>query len=187
MNAGKTSKEAILAECREIVAEKGLAAVNMRSVAQSCGIALGTLYNYYENKEELLLSTVESVWMDIFHGNWKDEMQQSFFKYIKELFACVQEGTKKYPNFFTAHAVSLADSKEKKAQNTMEAYFCHIRSEMLLVLKKDPKVRAEVFSEQFSAEDFIAFVFDNILLLLMRQQTDCNVLLEVIRRTIYDR
>lgn len=53
--------------CRDIVASNGLAAVSMRSVADQCQIALGTLYNYYDNKDELLLETVEDIWKDIFH------------------------------------------------------------------------------------------------------------------------
>ena len=37
-----TSREEILAVCREIVAEEGLSSVNMRLVASRCNIALGT-------------------------------------------------------------------------------------------------------------------------------------------------
>ena len=41
MNTVVTSKEAIMAVCRQLVAEKGLMAVNMRMVAKECDIALG--------------------------------------------------------------------------------------------------------------------------------------------------
>lgn len=52
MNRGATSKEDILQACRKIVARGSLKAVNMRTVAAECQIALGTLYNYYSNKDE---------------------------------------------------------------------------------------------------------------------------------------
>ena len=45
LNTVITSKEAIMQVCRRIVAEKGMNALNMRLVADECGIALGTLYN----------------------------------------------------------------------------------------------------------------------------------------------
>ena len=56
MNTGITSKEAIMQACRKIAAQKGLSALNMRTVAKECNIALGTLYNYYADKDELLIA-----------------------------------------------------------------------------------------------------------------------------------
>ena len=99
MNPSITSKEEILQVCRNIVAEKGLSALNMRLVADTCHIALGTLYNYFSNKDELMLSTVESVWKDIFHMNQKHRTDFSFSEYVKYIFECVQKGAEEYPNF----------------------------------------------------------------------------------------
>lgn len=50
MNTIVTSKEAILAECRAIVMEKGISSINMRSVAAACGVAVGSLYNYFRQR-----------------------------------------------------------------------------------------------------------------------------------------
>ena len=58
MNTIVTSKEAILAECRAIVMEKGISSINMRSVAAACGVALGSLYNYFPSKADLIGAAV---------------------------------------------------------------------------------------------------------------------------------
>ena len=58
LNTVITSKEAIMQVCRRIVAEKGMNALNMRLVADQCGIALGTLYNYFADKDALVLAAV---------------------------------------------------------------------------------------------------------------------------------
>ena len=50
MNKAVTSKEEILEVSRSIAASKGITAVNMRTVASECGIALGSLYNYFTSK-----------------------------------------------------------------------------------------------------------------------------------------
>ena len=47
MNKTVTSKEEILEVSRTIAAREGITAVNMRTVAAGCGIALGSLYNYF--------------------------------------------------------------------------------------------------------------------------------------------
>ena len=71
LNTIVTSKEEIMQVCRRIVAEKGMKALNMRLVADECHIASGTLYNYYANKDALVLVAVESIWKEISIWNTK--------------------------------------------------------------------------------------------------------------------
>lgn len=68
INTVVTSREAILAACREMVAEQGLGAIGMRAVAARCGVAVGSLYNYFPSKDALLAAAVESVWEEIFRA-----------------------------------------------------------------------------------------------------------------------
>lgn len=185
LNTGITSKEAILQVCRGIVASKGLSAVNMRSVADECHIALGTLYNYYSNKDELLLAIVEDIWKAIFHMDHKCPTDFTFPEYVAYIFECIQKGAEDYPDFFTAHSVSIANSEKGKAKSTMKHYFDHMKTGMLEVLQADDRVSGEAFSSAFTEMEFIDFVLDNLLLLLIQGKTSCEVLKETIRRTIY--
>ena len=85
------SREVILTASRTMLREKGWAAINMRSVAAQCGVAVGSLYNYFSSKTELVAATVESVWEEIFRlptdfpGEerfcrvWTDTVVVSFF------------------------------------------------------------------------------------------------------------
>ena len=185
MNTVITSKEAIMRVCRRIVAAKGLKALNMRLVADECQIALGTLYNYYADKDELVLATVESIWRDIFHADQRCETDVSFSDYVAGLYARIQKGAEAYPNFLTGHSISIASSKRGEAKSTMERTFVHMKTGMLKVLQADDAIRKNTFTPLFSQEDFIGFVLDHILILLVQGQPDCNVLLEMIRRVIY--
>ena len=45
MNTIVTSKEDILKNSRELIREKGWAAVSIRSVASACGVSVGSIYN----------------------------------------------------------------------------------------------------------------------------------------------
>lgn len=185
MNTGITSKEAILNVCRDIVASKGLAAVNMRSVADKSQIALGTLYNYFDNKDELLLATVEDIWKDIFHMDNGCLAERSFPKYVEEFFDCVQAGAKHYPGFLSAHSISIASSEKETAKSIMRNCFKHIKESMLEVLQGDSNVSRDAFSSSFERSEFIDFVLDNLLMLLVQGKKNCGMLIEIIQRTIY--
>ena len=66
MNTVITSKEAILDISRQLVREKGLGAVNIRTIAAACGVSVGSIYNYFCSKSDLVMATIESIWQDIF-------------------------------------------------------------------------------------------------------------------------
>ena len=177
INTIVTSREAILKGCRDMVSETGLFAVNMRSVAERCGVALGSLYNYFPSKDALLLATIESLWEDIFRMEAPCETNW--------IFESVRRGAEEYPNFFTAHSLSFASGKKGKARNTMERYFSHMKQGMLEALHSDTAVRKDAFSCSFSESDFLDFVLTNLLTCLMQKKSDCVLLLELIRRAIY--
>ena len=185
INTVVTSKEAILKSCREIVSTKGLQALNMRCVAEACHVALGSLYNYFSCKEDLVLATIESVWRDIFHVEQAGHAELPFPEYVAWIFQRLQCGAREYPNFFIAHSLSFASSGKSRARDAMVRYFEHMETDMSQALRGDAALRADAFSSELTESDFLDFVLTNILALLMRQKESCAALLTVIRRTIY--
>ena len=184
MNTNITSRDAILEACRRIVAERGMKALSMRLVADECHIALGTLYNYFADKDALVLATVESIWRDIFHGGGLNPAQASFTDCVKELFGRMQRGAQRYPGFLTGHAIGIAAAKRGEARSMMDGALAHIRAGMLEALRSDPNVPERAFTAELSREAFVGFVLNHLLLLLMQEQPDCDALLEIIRRVL---
>ena len=186
MNNTATSKDEIMKVCLRIAANDGLKSLNMRSVSDGCHVALGTLYNYFGSKDELLIETIGSVWNDIFSGgDKKSRVPDSFPGYIDHLFDCIGRGASKYPNFFSSHSVSIALSDRDEAKSAMEQYFSHIRAGMVNAIHHDKSVRKDAFTRSFTEADFLDLVLDNILFMMMQQRDDHDALIEMIRRTIY--
>ncbi|MBS5112210.1 MAG: TetR/AcrR family transcriptional regulator [Coprobacillus cateniformis] len=184
MNKIVTSKEDILKASREIASKDGLQSINMRNVAKHCGVAVGSIYNYFPSKADLIIATVEDIWKSFFHMG--DDL---YFKHFNDcvdwLFTTIQRGTKQYPGFFIAHAQGFQSSDVKQGREVMEEYFKHIQRSLLMVLNHDQQVKQDVFNDDYTKEDFIQFVFVNIMNLLSQQQPSCHILLETIQRVIY--
>ncbi len=66
VNTVVTSQEAILAMSRKMLREQGWTGVSVRSIAAACGISVGSIYNYFDSKEDLMSAVVESIWREIF-------------------------------------------------------------------------------------------------------------------------
>ena len=52
----------LMAEARRQIEESGFAAMTIRSVAKSCGVGVGTVYNYFPSKEILVASFMLDDW-----------------------------------------------------------------------------------------------------------------------------
>lgn len=57
-------REQILNEAKKQLSEQGYKKTTIRSVAQECGIAVGTVYNYFKSKDILIASLVLEDWND---------------------------------------------------------------------------------------------------------------------------
>ena len=61
-----TVRTAVYDATTQVLMEKGLKGLQMRFVAKQAGIATGTLYNYFKNKNDLLLYVYEKIFEDFF-------------------------------------------------------------------------------------------------------------------------
>lgn len=185
MNRTLTSREAILTASREIAMQSGLPSLNMRDVARRCGVAVGSVYNYFPSKGDLLIAAVGSIWTEILHGHGDCLPQEDFCGAVRALFEKVRAGSRRYPSFFTLHAMSLAGVDREKGRAEMNRYFGHIRAGLLETLENDPRVRPDAFSPEVTREALVDFVFSSLLTLLVREEPDCGLLLELLRRALY--
>ena len=60
----KQRKQQILNAAREVFTRKGFAEATTAEIAQRAGVAEGTIYNYFKNKRDLLMSIVGSYAID---------------------------------------------------------------------------------------------------------------------------
>lgn len=185
MNKTVTSKEDILSVSKKIVADRGVQAINMRSVAKQCGVAVGSVYNYFPCKDDLMIAVIDAIWKEIIQGISDCTLSSGFLENIEKLFYSVKSGGEKYPFFFSIHSISVAKSGKDKGREAMNQYFESVKSDLLYSLQKDKRVKQEFFSEKCTQTDFIEFVFSNLISLLIRKQDSCDVLLEIVKGTIY--
>lgn len=185
MNKIVTSEKEILDICKNIVVEKGLQAVSMRAVAKRCNVAVGSIYNYYDSKDDLIISTIKSIWMEIINEVDFNYETNDFMEYLSKLFNQIHYGCKKYPNFFTVHALSFTKSSKEKGRQAMDDYFNEIKNNMLKALKNDLKIKKGLFSDVFREDAFIEFIFSNFIAILADSSKPITFLLELVKKLIY--
>ncbi len=185
MNKVITSEDAILSVCRNIVAESGLQSINIRDVAKKCGVSIGSIYNYFPTKSDLIVATSESIWKEIMNGLAFGENQNDFRQCIKRLYLDIRNGSDQFKDFFSSHSIDVMRSDRSKGRIGMEQYLRQMKLMLENILAADTSVRANAFHDHFSRKDFINFVLSNLVSQLVKREDSCEFLLEIITRSIY--
>lgn len=184
MNTAATSKDAILDASRALIRQHGWSAVSIRAVAAACGVSVGCIYHYFSSKQELTGAVVESVWHEIFLHPEDSAVFCSTQSCIRWMYRQIEAGAKKYPDFFTLHAIGFSASEREGGRQRMQKMWQHIRQGLTSVLQRDPQLRPDAFNDRFSAEAFADVLFSLLLSAVFRHDYDPSAVLEVIRRTV---
>lgn len=64
-------KQLILDKAKEILYNQGYSKLNMRALSKACNIALGTIYNYYPTKKDLVIEMMTDYWQDFLYSTQK--------------------------------------------------------------------------------------------------------------------
>jgi Transcriptional regulator len=184
MNPNITSKEEILNQCRLIVQAEGLGALTMRHVAEQCGTALGSLYNYFPSKDDLILESIRSIWQDVFHEEGESFDPKDFRSLVHWFSDSLGRMKKLYPGFFTLHAMSFGSEEKEKGKAERDRVFAHMKDMMRMTLAQDPKVQKDAFSTM-PEDQFVDIVFLSIIYSHLESWNDEEGLTALINKTLY--
>ena len=185
MKPAATSKEEILAVCRDLIRRQNSAVLNVREVAAACGISIGTVYNYFGSKADLVGAAVESVWYDIFRCDEDQAVFSSTTDCLRWLFARLEYGSHQYPGFFVLHSVSFANAERPGGRQRMEKAWQHIRTMLCAVLERDSRIRPDAFDARFTPEQLADLLFSLLLAAQRRGQYDPTPAVQWVTRTLY--
>ena len=156
-----------------------------RTIAQKAGIATGTMYNYFSNKEELLLALTEEYWMQALPEINAAITADSFCEQLKELFVFLRDR-------IDQSAGSLMNSLgglESLGQTRMASMQSMLEASLMQRMEQDTAIREDIWNAQFTRQQFTRFIMRNITTLLKANapMTDLCFFLTIIEHTIYGR
>ena len=187
MNINQTLRDKILAASKEIAADKGFRAINIRAVASKAEVSIGSVYNCFPDKLALLQATIADIWCDVFHRTGQCTALNSFHDCLLWFIVSIDQCSCEYPDFFSSHAACFKDTDNlEESRGKMEEYWEHIHIGMKLILQKDKRIKSGVFSDTFTEDAFIDFVFSNIISGLSGRDKTCSFLIKLVDKVLYE-
>ena len=143
------------------------------------------LYNYYESKADLLGDTIESIWREIFFNPEDEQAFNDVAACISWIYKRLQYGNEQFPGFFSLHSLGFMKDEKTDGKKKMLQTWGHILNGLCDILKNDPKIRPDVFDEQFTEKQFADILFSLILVSMIRQDYNPSSILMLINKTLY--
>lgn len=171
-----------LLNCAYYLADtEGVDAINIRSIAQRSGVATGTVYNYFSNKEEILLELTEKYWIKTLLEMRTAITADTFYVQLEEIFTFLKEHI---DNSARLLMCSLGNV-EATGQERMTSMQTALETAIIQRMEQDQKVRKDIWDETFTKEKYAHFIMMNILLLLREKCPDIRFFITIIKKTIY--
>ncbi|MGL5381689.1 TetR/AcrR family transcriptional regulator [Clostridium sp.] len=166
-------KELILKVAKELAYEEGINKINMRKLATRCNIALGTIYNYYPNKIDIVIDVVEDFWNECFENiDFMLDEKLDFFQQLKKLYFYMLNYLEKFESNWLKDLANLSSLNKKKGRARELKYilrFHEISIELLETHKAE--FNKDIFN-RFTQDEVIKFIIQNIFLMLRTYQRD---------------
>lgn len=185
MNKTNISKEKIIEVCVKMLKESQSFDLNMRQVAAQCNVAVGSIYNYFPTKTELLTAIVEEVWRQVFHPQLFAIQTDRFPQFIDQLYKRAYQAQAEVHHFFQIHQSLIGIEGKNEAINTMNQYQMHMENALMVMLMKDKKIRSTLWSDTLTPAMFTHFVFKNMIQSLSNNEKECSLLIEILNHLLY--
>jgi len=176
-------KAEILCAAKDIATEEGLSKLNIRAVAKKAGIAVGTVYNYYPSKIELLSEVIEDFWESAFYGiKWDSLPGNDFCRNLDMVYRLLHQRMKAYKSNWLKDLSMLGSGDKEIGRIRQKEYFEKIHGRIVHLMDMDSKMTNFPWDDEFGREETIAFIFSNMMMQLRRGDDDLGYLLKLLRR-----
>ncbi|GKX28367.1 hypothetical protein SH1V18_08470 [Vallitalea longa] len=120
----KDLRENIIKTAINIFNEQGFDAIDMRKIAKDCHIAVGTLYNYFPNKKELMYEVFNRLWYESMNvlDNLIDSSIGNEELFIDYILCLYEEMEKKKGIGFDLLRLEVIEAKDKSVKENLFSY-----------------------------------------------------------------
>lgn len=176
-------KEIILASAKDISLEHSINEINIRKVAKKSNISIGTVYNYFPTKADLLVAVIEDFWKEAFTKiDIRALGDKSFYEKIEEIYDSLYSYLYNFKENWLEQ-ISLLNAQEKEVgRKRQEEYFARIRTIIISLMDSDKSIGKHIWSSSITKEKTAQFIFDNMLLNLKKGESNFEFFIEILKK-----
>lgn len=177
-------RELILEKAQKILHNEGYSSVSIRRVAKECDIAVGTIYNYFPGKKELIVEMMSNFWEGYFDNiEVMLRKNKDFYVKLRNIFDLLSQIIKRFRAvWLDSEIYSSPDYIESglKRQDIYVEKLITIVEEMLIndIYDTDSEER------KFDSHELASFIVMNFMSMLQMDNFEYDFFEKVIKELI---
>lgn len=188
------SKEQILDAAYEIATTQGLGALSIRAVAGACGVAVGTVYNSYPTKSDLVNDVVGRFWQRAFtdrmgccaaEGGEAAPGSCDFVDFCRQLAGEMARALEEFRSDFLEGLTAMDAYDLAVARRREAASFAHVQRGLQVALERDRAVRRERLVGPLAPELLCNLVWNTMVEAARHQKPLDETLFALLRTALY--
>lgn len=166
------SADQISQKALQIAQEEGVNNLSIRKLSSACNIAIGSVYNYYDNKAALINAVSRLFWSELLRD--QEELYDKGMDFTLLL--------ERYYGFLYGR---LARYDNSWLENIEHETNLSIIIFLKKALENDEKVNNSIWNIQFNRDSFCQYVFENMISMLNSDKADCRFLITLLEKLLY--
>ena len=185
-NKAVLSKQQILDAAYELAGSEGLGSLSIRGLAAFCGISVGSVYNYYPTKADLVSDVIGRFWKNALpHDIFDAHAGETFLSFSKRLFESLSVSFSVFRRTWLSQMAVLDAKSHAAAREREESCFSHICRGLQTVLENDATIDPARLSGPLEPERLSRFVWDSMISSLRKGSPSCDTLFELLSAALY--
>lgn len=183
MDNYKNYRDIILAEAKDIAIKEGITKINIRSVAKNSGIAIGTVYNYFPSKGDLLVAVIEDFWECAFANiDWKSFEYDNFYNNLEKIYNILYLYLNKFKENWIEQLTLLKTQEKILGKQRENEYFEKICYRIKVLMDMDNNLKHYPWTETFSKEKIAEFIFENMMIMLRKEEENISFFIIILKK-----
>lgn len=175
----------ILACAKEIIYEEGISAINMRKIATRCNIGVGTIYNYYPNKMDIIVGVVMDFWKNcILNFNINQIENVDFFKEIELFYFHILKYLEQFKGNFLEDLSSLPPGSRLHGKEKESEFILTLFSIFEEIFYKHENEFSKVTFDYIGKDEIVQYILDYFLALLRRSEHDIKLFIYSLKKLL---
>jgi len=156
----------ILEHAREILLNEGYEKLSIRNVAKSCGLGIGTIYNYFPNKRDLIRQMILGYWEEYLEFLDKvEEGQESLFEKIKHSYEKLDSQVSKFKEIWVKICMDFSPESVHADMEVKKDFIEKLVRKFENIIKDELGRHPEEFDTPLDSYGMSKFIVQNLMMM----------------------
>lgn len=182
------TREQIVERAYALAVDRGLASVSIRAIATECGVATGTIYNYFPTKDDLTMGVIGHFWRE----ELSDVMERAatpgcdYIEFCQSFYEEASDALVRFRRDWLPQLRASAEGGQGMRCPEASSGLDHMRAGLAGVLRGDPHIDQTRLGEDLSPEQVAGLTLSTLIEFAGERKQSFDAFCQLLRLALYD-